>query len=170
MQFFESEVTIAAPRGFQPAGDVVDVSLQSHTLPPPISFARYDGHKYEAKFHKYASERWGAAYRTFSSHALRFRSHERPDSRLAIPDGLLELDDRIVIYECKLRHTSISYFQLTDLYAPVVRRWRGKPVTCIEVCKSYDPQTVYPKHGLLPPFELDTWNGPELVGVCRWKP
>ncbi len=170
MQFFEQETAITPPSGFRGAGEVVDVKLHPHSLPPVFSGAKREGCRYEAKFHAYAGQRWRSSYRTFQSHALRFRDTENIDSRLAIPDGVLELSDRIVIFECKLRHTGISYFQLTDLYAPIIRKWKQKPVTCIEVCRHYDPQTVYPPHGLVPPSELDEWNGPELVGVCLWKP
>jgi hypothetical protein len=170
MQFHEVETKIAPPPGFRGANDVVSVRLLPHQLPPVLSGARRDGVRYEAKFHSYARARWGGLYRTFQSHAFRFRCADETESRLAVPDGVLELSSRLVLFECKLRHCSISYFQLTELYAPLLMAYKYKPVTCIEVCKHYDPQTVYPKHGIVTPSDLDEWNGPEEVGVCLWKP
>lgn len=69
--------------------------------------------------------------------------------RLCQPDGLLFNFHRgtIVIVEMKLKHTSDAYFQLTQLYLPVVKKMfpkEGWKIALCEVVRWYDPSTVFP--------------------------
>ena len=68
-------------------------------------------------------------------------------TRWCQPDGLL-LDPwggRLVVLEIKYQHTAGAWWQLMELYAPVLRRllpeWR---LDLVEVCKWYDPAISFP--------------------------
>lgn len=65
------------------------------------------------------------------------------------PDGLIiqPRHRRIIITEIKLRHTQDAYFQLFDLYLPVVMKTFGKEwrYGCVEIVRWYDPAEPTPE-------------------------
>lgn len=65
-------------------------------------------------------------------------------SRYCQVDGLLDLA-ALVICEIKLRHTPDSFFQLNNLYLPVVQAaFPERSVALCEIVKWYDPLTAFP--------------------------
>lgn len=95
--------------------------------------------------------------------------YSRP--RWCQPDGLL-LDlyaGRIVIVEIKYQHTPDAWWQVRQLYQPVVRSAFGPDwdIRACEVVKWYDPAIGFPEPVALakdPALVRDTF------GVHIWKP
>lgn len=86
-----------------------------------------------------------------------------------IPDGLLFTRDEIIIFEVKLRHTIDAWYQLQQLYAPVVKRVFRRPVRMLEVCRSFNPDEKWPSEFRLVK-DLDEFvTRPETpMGVWIW--
>lgn len=65
------------------------------------------------------------------------------------PDGLLLLprQGKIIICEVKLRHTREAYYQLFELYLPVVKHAFGPAwgYSCCEIVRWYDPAEPCPE-------------------------
>lgn len=60
-------------------------------------------------------------------------------------DGFLSFGDKIVLVEVKYNHCVDSYFQLLDVYLPLMRHlFPGKSISVCEVVKWYDPSTAFP--------------------------
>lgn len=87
------------------------------------------------------------------------------------PDGLL-LDVRsgeITIVEVKYQHCAKAYWQMRNLYLPVLRvAFPGWGFRLCEVVKWYDPATPFPSQVTLCPSILDA--PARGVGVHIWKP
>lgn len=127
------------------------------------------GLAYEKKFHSMMKLKHGKNYH--SNVWFHYQSHGT--WHWCQPDGILvqpELE-RITIFECKLKHTDRSYYQLMDLYLPVVSAAFGSGFNyfLVEVCCTYDPAIPYPvKADLL--RELLSQTIPRQIGVYQWKP
>lgn len=81
---------------------------------------------------------------------LMFRSEkDNPGSiRFCQPDGIVVdlANKRIVIVEVKLQHTIGAWWQLRELYEPVLRRiYVGFEFSVVEVVRWFDPQVKYPE-------------------------
>ena len=89
------------------------------------------------------------------------------------PDGLLirPLDGVVTIVEFKLKHTPQAWFQLQELYRPVVEWLFPKDLwttRMAEVVRWYDAATFFPgAHRLRPRLEE---VGENEVGVLIWSP
>jgi len=60
-------------------------------------------------------------------------------------DGLLHSENRIVLCEVKYQHCADSYFQLHNLYLPVVRAiYPEREIALCEVVRWYDPACLFP--------------------------
>lgn len=60
-------------------------------------------------------------------------------------DGYLEFPDRVVLIEIKYNHCVDSYFQLMDVYLPLMKHlFPGKEISVCEVVKWYDPSVTFP--------------------------
>jgi len=85
----------------------------------------------------------------------------------------LILGDRIVVVEIKLQHMPEAGWQLNDLYRPVVRvEHDGMPVSCLEICRSYDPAMPFPvPFDLIQSLEKWTSDRKERNGfaVLEWR-
>lgn len=78
-----------------------------------------------------------------------YRDRDDARGRWCQPDGLLILPEKakIVICEIKLRHVADAYFQLFDLYLPVVKMSFGSEweFACCEIVRWYDPAEPVPQ-------------------------
>jgi hypothetical protein len=106
----------------------------------------------------------------FPGQWFRFCADERV--RWCQPDGL-HLDPRrgiLTILEVKYQHTPDAWFQLRELYAPVVSRAFGPEwdVALVEVVKWYDPATQFPEKVIMCPDPLSAPTG--RIGVHIWSP
>lgn len=113
-------------------------------LPPPRSAAAKLGVRFEAKVVRALSSTYGNRFVS----GLPFFFQTCGTRGRAIPDGLLfaARGRGLVIIEVKLRHSTDAWHQLEEFYLPIVRE-AGWPfdVTCLEVCKYYDPAVRLPK-------------------------
>src|SRR5262245_3313723 len=107
----------------------------------PKTQAQKRGIRYERK----VSWRLLELYELSYIPALWFMYHSRGRIRYCQFDGLLVLAERkvLAIVECKYQHTADAYWQLSNVYVPVLRSFlgRGNPysiATC-EVVKWFDP-------------------------------
>lgn len=130
--------------------------------------ARKAGLVYEKWFKERMREKHGGNFKPGQWFAYRV-SGER--ERFCQIDGLLFHPSRnqIIICESKLRHTADAYFQLVQLYLPVVRRVYGSgfEYPLLEVCKWFDPDIAFPAPVKLNGDELNL--DPSAFSVKIWS-
>lgn len=168
---FPSGFAVKAPPPihFTPAGDVIEVV---RTEPPPRSsstpsdsVAKKAGLLYQRKVASRLVKEFGAAVTVEPWFKFRARGSEK--WRYCSPDAILLWQDGIVIIETKITHTPHSWYQLVQLYKPVVQKHLGLVPSLVSIVKSYDPATPYPEeHDYI--FEISELN-PDKVGILRWK-
>lgn len=159
------------PKDFKPAGNVREAHFCEK--PPFIHYQRRSGRRaqgvrYERKVHEHFCKLFGEAY--VASPWIKFKSDVDERWRWCQPDALyFDLAaGRIVILEVKYQHTSDAWWQLRQLYAPVLRSmfpydlWR---IQCCEVVKWFDPATAFPERVEMVPTPLDVKD----FGVHIWK-
>lgn len=112
----------------------------------PRTPAQKLGARYERKVHWRLTQLYELAYLPSEW----FMYHSRGRIRYCQVDALLFLPDRqvIVLIECKYNHTADAYWQLENVYVPVLRCFLGPAnpwqiATC-EVVKWFDPSTSFP--------------------------
>jgi len=131
---------------------------------------RAQGIRYEKKVHEHFEAIYGEHY--VPSLWLQFGSDGSP-MRYCQPDALLIDIERgiITVIEVKYQHTSDAWYQVNQLYLPVLRRmfpsdlWEFK--RC-EVVKWYDPATRFPEEVSLA-RDIEA-IGTGKFGVHIWKP
>lgn len=102
--------------------------------------------KYEEKVHRIFEDRFALRY--FPSIWWKYYSKDRV--RYCQTDGILidEERKRILIIEIKYSHTSDAFWQVENVYVPVLRKFFERSnfsiATC-EVVKWFDPSVSYPK-------------------------
>lgn len=61
------------------------------------------------------------------------------------PDAMLKTEDGLILFEVKIRFTSDAWFQLEQLYRPVVERALLRPVNAtVVICRTFDPAVQFP--------------------------
>jgi len=148
--------------------------------PRPPSFIRPTKHKrgvrrqgvlYEDKVQSHLLGQYPQGY--IASPWIRYRDANHNEEKWCQPDGIL-VDLRrgkITIVEVKLRHTDHAWFQLHELYYPVLRRvFKGGSwdFRFVEVVRWYDPSIPFPgRHYLRPRVDLARENE---TCVVIWTP
>lgn len=99
-----------------------------------------------------------------------FSFYEAGRHRFANPDGLWQIDRRVVIFEIKEHHTIDAWWQLRRLYEPLIRALIFSPVEVlvVEMCRSFDPAVLLPEDPLLI-YDLKDLQ-PDRFNVFRWDP
>lgn len=137
----------------------------SRPMPRGSTEARRAGIRYEKKVLKALGKEFGS--RLTASPTIHF--FDEGGMRRIIPDALLYLGPLdLAILEIKISHRSDTWFQANELYRPVVRLLTRPEVRLhvIEVCKSYDPDVVFPwPHDVI----MDLKVPPSGFGVFPWK-
>lgn len=65
--------------------------------------------------------------------------------RICIPDAVIEVPRGVVVVEVKLQHMPEAWWQLEQLYRPVLRLLYPKQhIFSLEICRSYDPAMPFP--------------------------
>lgn len=165
----------APPRQFRPAG-VIEWVKHSSTPPPFIKPTRRRGRRAAGeRYERKVQEELLLSYEDYYVPSPWFRFSEvgveRP--RWCQPDGLLfqPLYATITIVEVKLQHTPDSWWQLKQLYHPVVARafppdlWR---YNFCEIVKWHDPAVTYPEPYRMVPDPLALGVG--QIGCHIMKP
>lgn len=104
---------------------------------------------------------------------LRYKELGKESIRWCQPDGLLFLPlmSRIVILETKLQHTPDAWWQLRQLYLPVIARMFPPSMwsySIVEVVRWYDRDTAFPERVKLCADVLSCEPGD--FGVHIWIP
>ena len=169
----EREERCLPPHNFHPAGEVYAASFSP--VPPLFienlrqkrTGRRAVGVRYEAKGQAWLAAKYPDNY--IPAPWLRFHNGQ---SKWCQPDGLL-IDvkrGRITIVEFKLRHTSDAWYQVRELYEPVVRRlfpWPGWEFPALEIVCWFDPHIPFPEHYH---FTHDPmWVRGDEFGIHMWK-
>lgn len=107
------------------------------------------GIRYEKKVHQVLNERFELRY--FPQIWFCYKAGEK--LRYCQTDGLLvDIDKKkITIIEVKYSHTSDAFWQMENVYYPVVKRLFGDSwqVCTVEVVKWYDPAVSCPRKAVL---------------------
>lgn len=82
------------------------------------------------------------------------------------PDGFFKFKDHILLVEIKLRHSIQAFYQLRDLYSPLLQKYFDLPVRCVEIVKWFDPLVFWPEKILFaetPPWltEIESFDEKE---------
>lgn len=150
----------------------VELVLQDpdFTIDPDKLKPKYrQGIIYEREGHRYFNERFGNNYLP----GPWFRFLDRNGWHWAQADGLLfDLrGGKIIVFEFKIKHHPNAYYQLFDLYYPLVEHLfpkEGWTIGLCEVCKWYDKDTAMPKKPHL--YADITMVKPGDFGVHIWRP
>ena len=148
-----SPSALLAPSGFRPAGRVLAANF---AVPPALRKRRYTGRraegvKYEKRVHEYMGDLYGDKY--IANPWLKFFSAGQA-WRWCQPDAILldPFKGKLVIVEVKYQHTSDAWWQVKQLYFPVLsiifppQLWKYE---FCEVVKWYDPDTSFPEPTVL---------------------
>lgn len=90
--------------------------------------------------------------------------------RTVKPDGVLVCPSHVVIFEIKYTHVPEAWWQLEKLYKLVLDGLYHRPISLVEICRSYDPATPFPVPVELVP-DLETWvsRHQSTFGVHVWR-
>lgn len=88
-------------------------------------------------------------------------------------DGLIRINNFLILCEIKVTFTSDAWFQLRKLYEPVIRKALNPPrLASLIVCKSFDPAVPFPEAPLILPTIRGVCS-PEWdctkIGVFAWR-
>lgn len=148
-------------------------------VPPPFLRRRTrrgrkrQGILYENRGHEEMERRYGGRY--VPSPWFRYTTMEEDRPHWCQPDGLL-LDPRAarcVVFEFKYAHTPDAYWQLFDLYLPVLAAWLAEApapwkIIPLEVVKWFDKAVACPATPALCPDPLEARASEFNVHI--WKP
>jgi len=133
---------------------------------PRTSRKRKEGIRYEISVHQEFYSRYGNLY--LPSQWFLFYD-PRGRRRFCQPDGLLFLPSgKLIVLEIKLSHTLTAYYQILNLYFPVLKtlfpKWTLIPC---EVVRWFDPSTLFPVqpklcadplHAVKDAFNVHIWS------------
>lgn len=161
------------PRGFKPAQNILWTKL--HASPPPwIKRKKPRGRKaqgirYERKVLDHLEET--NPLPLLRSPWVEFGEEGSNRPRWCQPDGILldPWEGKATLLEVKYQHTAAAWWQLHELYLPVVSHFLpGWSLSLVEVCKWFDPAISFPtRPAMLPTLEAARQ---EILGVHILKP
>ena len=105
------------------------------------SEARERGLRFEERVQEHLSEAFPTSY--IAEPELVYWTGKGP--RNGFPDGVLELPDRLVVFEMKIQHMPEAWWQLRKHYQPVLEAYTKVPVQCVEIVKDFDLQMPFPE-------------------------
>lgn len=135
---------------------------------PPKKGLKLKGWLYEKAVNDKLIEEFGFT-RYFPSQWFQYQEHNKR-YKFCQTDGLLFTPKqyKILIVECKYKHTPDAYWQLEDKYVPVVRKlFPDWEISTIEIVKWYDPSTAFPTEVVLKKDILDTRPNEFGVHICN---
>lgn len=164
----------APPRRFRSAEGVVEARREpSGPFATPSlrgkSEAQKLGIRYERKVLKELSVEYGARFAP--SQWFSYRVSGDTSRRWCQVDGFLASspnEDSLTLFEVKSRFTSDAWYQLRQLYAPVVGCvYPTASLRLVVICRSFDPWTPFPEaYSVLESLEKIPSN---VMGVFPWR-
>lgn len=136
--------------------------------------SKYAGIKYEEKVNAKLRKLFGKQY--VKSPWIRYQL-ENSKPRLCQPDGIL-IDSEagiVTIVECKLSYTADAWYQINEVYAPVLKAFtelnsKEYKVRGVQVFARAVPQLVYPeKPVMITPEEIGKVGWESGDKICLWK-
>jgi hypothetical protein len=163
--------SLVPPPHFKPLGkslSQVRFGNSDYQTATGLSDAQRAGLRYERDFNIYMSKEFPDYV---PGPHIHFYSDEA--ARTVQPDGVLAFSEVVYVFEIKYQHVPEAWWQLVKLYRPLVERiFVGKPVRCVEVCRSYDPATGFPCDVELID-DLSKWlyrsEPSDVFGIYKWR-
>jgi hypothetical protein len=165
------EAGVAAPTGFRKVENLQSAWLSQH---PPFfaksaeekpSVAQLAGVRFEKRAHQVFNDlklpgvRGGPWFTFRDTHGTRWCQ----------PDILVEFPYHTLIVEAKHNHTTDAWFQLRQLYEPVVEKALERPCKLMAMVEHFDPSVPWPEDFEL--FDLEGfrgwWRNSEKMGILR---
>lgn len=148
------------PRGFRPASNLLYVQdcANPFTRRSKSSRVQRSGLAYERKVKEMLRRRFGDR----ANLGQWFKFFDGYRTRYCQPDAIVQEEEGILIVEIKLRFSDLAWWQLKELYLPVVRKYFRVPscrLLCL--CKSFDPNAAVCLPEIIP--LIDNWN-PRIPG------
>lgn len=152
-------VRFAPPKGFRAVTDLQaawrsqrgPTFLQKEDRP---SIAQLDGIRFEKKVHKIFEDLHLSGVQA----GPWFTFRDAFGLRWCQPDILIEFAYGNLIIEAKHNHTTDAWFQLRQLYEPVIAKALDATVRCLVVTEHFDPAVVWPEDfDLLEPKDFGLW-------------
>lgn len=163
-----SSGALAPPLRFRPLGNISQVTLQNR------DYVRHEGQtevqeiglRYESQVQKVLKEMFpiylaGPVITLLDDSVMRSLR----------PDGLLIHAYGVFIFEIKYQHCPEAWWQLEKLYKRASEKLFHRPISLVEVCRTYDPATPFPCEVTLVP-DLNDWVSqprPDHFGVHVWR-
>jgi len=108
-----------------------------------MSAARANGIRYEWQVYEWLHDGLGHMHRPVHiQHCIHFSDDN--GYRTIIPDAFIVLPELVFLLEVKSQHMPETWWQCEKLYKPVLSAIYQKPVFCVEIVKTYDPQMPFP--------------------------
>lgn len=167
-------------KAFRPARDVLHARLASSPLrgiknPGTGTAVQKAGKRYEKKVLQQIAKMFSQSdsVTLLASPWIAFSSLPSPsETRHCQPDLLISTPTEIFLCEIKLSHTLDAFWQLDQLYRPVVEKLDpSRPVRLVEITRSFDPAVLYPRNMRLF-FSLEhllRTPAAAAVEVLQWK-
>ena len=100
-----------------------------------MSTAKKNGLRFQRKAEKWIKRSYGDA-----AHIGEWIEYvDASGQRWCQPDAWVVGQRRLAVFEVKVNHSELAWWQLTKLYAPLLSQLYGMPVVPIELVRSYDP-------------------------------
>lgn len=161
-------LNVPPPRFKHVTGPIREIRLQpqEYVRQRGTTASQEMGRRYESQVQSYLEDLFMAHYVpepviSFTDNGL---------YRTVRPDGVLIEKDFIVIFEIKYQHVPEAWWQLEKLYKVVLDGLYHRPVSLVEICRSYDPATPFPCEVEFIP-DLESWVSVHrpAFGVYQWR-
>lgn len=127
----------------RPRSISVGASRVQTQIHPAMSIAKANGIRYEWQVYEWLYDGLGCKDRPVHiQHCIRFSDDN--GYRTVIPDAFVVLDELVFLFEVKSQHMPETWWQCEKLYKPLLEELFKRPVFCIEIVKTFDPQIPFP--------------------------
>ena len=103
--------------------------------------AKSSGLRYQRKVEKWLKSHYGE-HSLFIGQWLEYR--DASGRRYAQPDAWVIGRTKVALFEIKVGHSELAWWQLKKLYLPLLAQLYELPVVPVEIVKSYDPLAFFP--------------------------
>lgn len=168
---------LVVPNGIKPVVGTVSRAYLSNKKYFKDTKSRNAARSAGVSYEKAAKEKLLSVWRRFDPLPgpwIEFR--DASGFRICQPDFVVVCPLYVVIFEIKIRHTEVAWWQLRRLYAPVCERLWGRPAACVEFTQSFDPSTFFPEsESMIVTFSIEDMleRIPHIVDgrvlVNQWK-
>lgn len=157
------------PPRFRPIiGPIREVRLQprEYVRQHGMTSSQEIGRRYESQVQRYLEDLFMAHY--IPEPIISFMDNSL--YRTIRPDGVLVEKDFVFIFEMKYQHVPEAWWQLEKLYKQALVSLYHRPISLVEICRSYDPATPFPCEVELV-SDLEAWvsRPRETFGVHVWR-